>query len=83
MQTEINKIDINSNISAFNPKLIDLFGKMVFGINVELSEKGRKKNGGILTGRWFFITAIGCDERITLQDNSHTILSGLKLSDIK
>lgn len=70
-------------IENFNPKLVDLFRKMILGINVELTEAGKQRTKGILTGRWFFIHSINNDETLTLMSVDQTFLKGVKLSDIK
>jgi len=73
-------------ISNFDPTLIKAFKCMIKGINVELSESGKEiyKNSKIENvGRWHFISAIECDETITLISTTHLIFSGLSLSNIK
>jgi hypothetical protein len=71
-------------ISRFEAPLLSAFSKMIKGINVELSEQGKESiKGTCLSGRWFFITAIDCDESISIQDQTHGMMSGLKLTDLK
>lgn len=71
------------SIQTFNPKLVKAFEKMVLGINIEITEECRKFWGSENLGRWFFITAIECDESISIQSSTHQTISNLKLSDLK
>lgn len=72
-------------ISTFEEKLVKAFRKMVLGINVELSDKGKEtyKDAGLSEGRWYFIKAINDDESITLISQTHHVFKGLTLSDIQ
>lgn len=70
----------------FNPTLQVAFVKMIKGINVELSEEGKKeyKEANVENeGRWFFIRSINEDESITLMSSTNHIFEGLRLKDIK
>lgn len=72
-------------LSTFNPSLLSAFCKMIKGIKVELSEKGKNtyKDAGILKpGRWHFILEIHSDGSLTLCSQTHTVFSGLNVSDI-
>jgi len=74
-----------NTIAKFDNKLLLAFAKMIKGINVELSDKGKEtyKNANIKTlGRWHFISSIDADEKIILCSQSNHVFEGLDLSDI-
>lgn len=71
-------------ISVFKPTLLEAFKKMILGINVEITAECRAtSHSSVPMGKWFFITEIDADERITIVSQNHYIMSGLKLSDLK
>lgn len=71
------------SIKIFRPELVATFEKMIKGVNVELSEKGKAELKGIIKGRWVFIIEMTCDETITIQDNTHMQMSGITIDYIK
>ncbi len=72
------------SITGFNDNLIKAFRRMILGINVELSEKGKIKyrQAELPVDKQYFITAINEDETITLECPKKHIFKGLKINDI-
>lgn len=73
------------NISLFEDQLLRAFRKMVLGICVELSDKGKEEyaKANLSEGQWYFIKSINDDESITLISQNHHVFSNFKLSHIK
>ncbi len=71
-------------ISEFKPELLEAFRKMVLGINVQITAECRATSHcSTPMGKWFFISEIDADERVTIVSQNHYVMSGLKLSDLK
>ena len=72
-------------VSRFRDVLVKAFLKMIKGINVELSDKGKEEyeKAGLSEGRWYFIKSINEDESITLVSQKHHIFENLNISHIK
>ncbi len=72
-------------ISLFEDRLVKAFRRMILGLCVELSDKGKEtyKKANLSEGQWYFIKCINDDETITLVSQNHHVFENLKLSDIK
>lgn len=70
-------------INKFRDELLIAFFKMIKGINVELSEKGKEEIKDTETCRWWFILAIHEDESLTICSQNHFIIEGATLSWLK